>query len=84
MERVNWLEHRTSEEILQMVYERKPLIESIRSWQRKWMGPIMRGNFLLRTIIKGSMDGKRTRRRPRVMRPGLDDERRLQRTAVEG
>ena len=67
MERVSWMERRTNEEILQMVDEKRSLIGIIRSRQRKWLGHIMRGDSLLRTIIEGRMEGKKTRGRPRMM-----------------
>src|SRR5688572_32427436 len=35
--------------------------------QRKWLCHIMRGDSLLRIIIEGRMEGKKTRGRPRMM-----------------
>lgn len=67
MERVSWKEHKTNEEILKMVEEERSVIKTIRERQRKWMGHIMRGDYLLRDIIEGRMEGKTTRERPRVM-----------------
>src|SRR6218665_433013 len=48
MERISWMEHRTNEEILKMVDEKRSLIGIIRSRQRNWLGHIMRGDSLLR------------------------------------
>src|SRR6218665_3265029 len=67
MERISWMEHKTNEEILQMVDEKRSLIGVIRSRQRNWLGHIMRGDSLLRTIINGRMEGKKKRGRPRMM-----------------
>ncbi len=67
MERISWMEHRTNEEILKMVDEKRSLIGIIRSRQRNWLGHIMRGDSLLRTIIEGRMEGKKKRGRPRMM-----------------
>src|SRR6218665_3645495 len=67
MERISWMEHRTNEEILKMVDEKRSLIGIIRSRKRKWLGHIMRGDSLLRTIIEGRMEGKKKRGRPRMM-----------------
>ena len=67
MERVSWMDRRTNEDILQMVDEKRSMIGIIRSRQRKWMGHIMRGDSLLRIIIEGRMEGKKTRGRPRMM-----------------
>ena len=67
MERVSWMDRRTNEDILQMVDEKRSMIGIIRSRQRKWLGRIMRGDSLLRIIIEGRMEGKKTRGRPRMM-----------------
>ena len=51
MERISWMEHRTNEEILKMVDEKRSLIGIIRSRQRNWLGHIMRGDSFLISII---------------------------------
>jgi len=58
-ERISWIEHRTKEEILQMVDEKRSLNGLIRGRQRNWLDRIMRGDLFLRTIIEGRMEGKR-------------------------
>jgi len=50
------MEHRTNAEILKMVDKKRSLIGIIRSRQRNWLGHIMRGDSLLRTIIEGRME----------------------------
>ena len=65
--RIRWMEHRTNEEILKMVDDKRSLIGIIRSRQRNQLGLIMRGDSLLRTIIEGRMEGKKKRGRPRMM-----------------
>jgi len=45
--------------MLQIVDENRSLIGTIQSQQRNWMGHIMRGDSLLRTIIEGRMEGKK-------------------------
>src|SRR6218665_2074133 len=67
MERFSWMEHRTNEEILERVDEKRSLIGIIRSRQGNWLGHIMRRNSLLRTIIEGRIEGKKKRGRPRMM-----------------
>src|SRR6218665_3545927 len=42
LEKISWMEHRTNEEILKMVDEKRSLIGIIRSRQRNWLGHIMR------------------------------------------
>jgi hypothetical protein len=37
------------------------------SWRRNWIGHIMRGDTIVRDIIEGRMEGKKTRGRPRTM-----------------
>src|SRR6218665_2883232 len=66
-ERISWMEHRTNEAILKIVDEKRSLIGIIRSRQRNWLGNIMRGDSILRTIIVGRMEGKKKRGRPRMM-----------------
>ena len=64
MERISWMEHRTDEEILQMVDEKRSLIGIIRSRQRNWLqGHIRRGDSFLRTIIERRIEGKKKRGR---------------------
>jgi len=50
-----------------MVDEKRSPIGIIRSQQRNWLGHIMRGDSLLRTVIEGRMEGKKKRERPRMM-----------------
>ena len=61
------MEHRTNAEILKMVDEIRSLIGIIRSRQENWLGHIMRGDSLLRTIIEGRMEGEKKRGRPRMI-----------------
>jgi Reverse transcriptase (RNA-dependent DNA polymerase)/Endonuclease/Exonuclease/phosphatase family len=67
MERVSWMEKITNEEVLQMIEEKRSLIGTIKRRQRKWIGHILRSDTLLRDIIEGRMEGKRTEGRPRTM-----------------
>ena len=67
MERVSWREHTTNEEVLRRVGENRSLIRTIRERQRRWIGHTLRGDSMLRTILEGKMEGKRTRGRPRQM-----------------
>jgi hypothetical protein len=67
MERISWAEHKTNGEILDMVGEKRSMIGTIRSRQRKWIGHIVRGDTMLRKIIEGRMEGRKTCERPRRM-----------------
>src|SRR6218665_2914609 len=63
-EKISWTEH-ISNEMLKLVEEEKSLLTIIRTRQRNWMRRIMRGDSLQIEIIKGRMEGKRGRGRPR-------------------
>jgi len=65
MERISWTEHRTNEEVLKKVEEKRSLMDIIRTRQKNWIGHILRDNSLQREIMEGRMEGKRRRGRPR-------------------
>ena len=44
-ERINWTEHRTNEEVLKKVEENRSLMDKIRTRQKNWIGPILRGTL---------------------------------------
>src|SRR6218665_1608523 len=64
MEKISWTEH-ISNEVLKLAEEERSLLTIIRTRQRNWMRHIMREDSLQRKIIKGRMEGKRGRGRPR-------------------
>ena len=68
------MECRTNEKILQMVNEKRSLIETIRSRQRKWLGYVMRGDSLLKATIEGRMERKKTRGRLRMLLDWMIEE----------
>src|SRR6218665_1994539 len=61
MERISWMEHRTNEEILKMVEEKRSLTGIIRSRQRNWLGHIMSGDRGRQRTKKKKMKKKRDR-----------------------
>ena len=63
-EKISWTEH-ISNEVLKLVEEERSLLTITRTRQRNWMRYIMRGDSLQREIIKGRMQGKRGKVRPR-------------------
>ena len=71
MERVSWKDHTTNEMILGAVGEKRCLVETILKRKKGWIGHVLRGGGLLRDVIEGRMEGKRTRGRPRM---GMIDE----------
>src|SRR5678816_87828 len=48
LEKVNWSDRLSNEEVLTMVNESRCLIETIRQRKKNWVGHVLRGNGLLR------------------------------------
>src|ERR1700733_10022468 len=67
MEKISWTKRKTNEEVLEMIDEERKWRKTIRERQRKGIGHTPRGEILLRMVIEGKMEGKRTRGRPRQM-----------------
>ena len=63
MDRISWTEHRTNEEVLKKVEEKRSLMDIIRTRQKSWIGHILRGNSLQREIKNGGKDGGEERKR---------------------
>ena len=57
--KVPWIEHKTNEEILQMVETEKKLMDTVRSLQKRWLGHILRHDSLLRITLEGPIQGKK-------------------------
>src|SRR6218665_970232 len=66
MEKVSWRDMKTNEEVLQLVQEKRSLMDLI--WRRKnnWIDHILRGESLLKEVIEGWMIGKRPRGRKQL------------------
>ena len=64
--KVKWTEHKTNEEVLEMVKEKRMLIKTIRERQKNWVGHVLRSDSLLRTVWEGRMEGKKVAGRPRT------------------
>lgn len=64
--KVKWTEHKTNEEVLEVVKEKRLLIKTIRERQKNWVGHILRNDSLLRTVWEGRMEGKKVAGRPRT------------------
>jgi len=76
MMKVPWTEHKTNEEILQMVATEREITDTVRSRQKRWLGHILRHdslrvgeiNFILLWItLEGHIQGKKAYGRPRTM-----------------
>ena len=66
MQNVRWPERRTNEEALKMDDEKRSLMDHVIRSKKKWIGHIVRGDWLLREVIEGRMDAKRPRGRRRI------------------
>ena len=66
MQKVRWSERRTNEEVLEMVDEKRSLMDRIIRSKKKWIEHIVQGDGLLKEMIEGRMDGKRPRGRRRI------------------
>src|SRR5260221_90163 len=62
--KISWTEHKTNEEVLNMVNEERKLMETIRKRQKNWIG---RRGSLLTTVLDGRIQGKKVPGRPRIM-----------------
>jgi hypothetical protein len=71
MEKLSYKDRVTNDEVLKNVGESRCLLDSIRARKRNWVGHVLRGEGLLREVMEGRMEGKRTRGRPRK---GMLDE----------
>jgi hypothetical protein len=71
MEKISWTDRVNNEAVLQRVKEERNILHTIRRKKAKWIGHILRRNFLLSHIIEGKIRG--TRRRERRRKQLLDD-----------
>jgi len=62
---------KTNEQVLSTVGERRKIIETIVNRKKNWIGHILSVDGLLKDVIEGRMEGKRTRGRRRM---GMIDE----------
>ena len=58
MMKVPWTEHKTNEEILQMVETERKIMDTVRSRQKRWLGHILRHDSLLRITLEGEIQGR--------------------------
>jgi hypothetical protein len=74
MEKISWTEMKSNDSVLELVGERRKLVETIVLRKKNWIGHVLRGDGLLREIIEGKMEGKKPRGRPRLgMLTGLKE-----------
>jgi hypothetical protein len=68
MERVSWTERKTNEEVLSMIQESRQIVRIVIERKKKWIGHQMRQSDggLLRDVIEGKMEGRRSVGRKRT------------------
>jgi len=57
--KVSWTEHKTNEEVLQMVDTEREMMDTLRSQQKRWLGHILRHDSLLRITLEGQILGEK-------------------------
>ena len=65
MERICWKDKKTNEEVLSIVGENRCFLDVIFKRKKNWIDHIVRGEGLLKDVLEGRMEGRRTRGRPR-------------------
>ena len=63
-----WTEKRTNAEVLDVVGEQRKMVDVIVQKKKKWIGHdiVLREEELMKEVIEGRLDGKRTSGRPRI------------------
>src|SRR6218665_2441846 len=75
--------HKTNEDVLKKVEERRSLINIIRTRQKTWIGHIIRGDSLQREIVEERMGGKRLRPKQKLMDWMMDSYGKLKEKAKQ-
>ena len=63
---MSWQDKKMNEEVLTAVGEERCIVQAILKRKNNWIGHVMRGDSLLKTVIEGRMLGKKPRGRPRL------------------
>ena len=66
MQKVSYTEHKTNEEVLNLVGEKRVLIETIIRRKKNWIGHVLRGEGMMKEIIEGKFNGRKGRGRNRI------------------
>ena len=65
MERVNWKDKKSNEEVLKLVGERRSLLTTVVMRKKNWIGHVLRGSgdCLMRQVMEGGIEGVRIKRK---------------------
>jgi len=55
--KISWTEHRSNQEVLDMVDENRSLMNTTRQRQKNWLGHMLRSESLLHTVLEDRMEG---------------------------
>src|SRR6476619_7148994 len=66
MGKVSWMDKRTNEQVLSSMNEKRSLIKTIWDRKKNWIGHVVRGDGLMKLVLKGIMEEERPRGRPRM------------------
>jgi hypothetical protein len=64
--KVKWTEHKTNEEVLEMMKEKRMLIKTVKERQMNLEGHVLRSDSFLQMVWEGRMEGKEVAGRPRT------------------
>jgi len=64
MRKISWTAHVSNDEVLSLVQEQRFLFHVIKQRQANWIGHVLRYDCLLKTVLKGTTEGKRPRGKP--------------------
>ena len=60
------MDKRTNELVLSSMNEKRSLIKTIWDKKKNWIGHVVRGDRLMKLVLEGKMEEKRSRGRPRM------------------
>lgn len=66
LEKIKWTDKVSNERVLERVGEQRQLMKLLRNRKKIWIGHVLRGEGLMRDVMEGRMEGKRSRGRPRT------------------
>src|SRR6476661_8698395 len=64
--KASWMDKRTNEQVLSSMNEKRSLMKTIWVRKKNWSGHVARGDGLMKLVLEGRMEGKRSSERPRM------------------
>jgi hypothetical protein len=66
LEKIKWTDKVSNERVLERVGEQRQLMKLLRIRKNIWIGHVLQGEGLMRDVMEGRMEDKRSRGRPRT------------------